>query len=150
MHPIGQNILLIYPHFGIDFLQPPRFLNWKDSESGTPFRLPTGKCISSLQYSVGIHIATGYLLHFISTCRFKIYRKTDDLVRVVPNSRITHFHLTTSEKNNYILDYINTVEKSIREDMSYTACPSTVLRISNDFLIKKYIHISNIWISILP
>ena len=31
--PIGQNILLTYPHFGIDFLQPPRFLNSEDSET---------------------------------------------------------------------------------------------------------------------
>ena len=48
MHAIGQNILLIYPYFGIDFLQPHRFLNSKDSEAGTSFRLPAGKCISSL------------------------------------------------------------------------------------------------------
>ena len=34
MHTFGHNILkIIYPHFGIDFLQPPRFLNSEDSET---------------------------------------------------------------------------------------------------------------------
>ena len=33
INPIGQNILLIYPRFGIDFLQPPRFPNSKASET---------------------------------------------------------------------------------------------------------------------
>ena len=76
MHPIGQNILLIYPHFGIDFLQPPRFLNSEDSETVKldyflSFQIvnvpPTGKCISSL---LGRYpYRNGYLLHLISTCR---------------------------------------------------------------------------------
>ena len=65
VHPIGQNILLIYPHFGIDFLQPPRFLNSEDSETikldnFLSFQIvnmsPTGKVFH--RYPVGIHTAT--------------------------------------------------------------------------------------------
>ena len=49
-----------------------------------------------------------YLLHFISACRFKIYRKTDDLVRGVFLIRESHIswhstcakiHLATSDKD---------------------------------------------------
>ena len=76
---------LVYPHFGIDLVQPPRFLN---SEHHSGFQTanvpPTGKCSSSLVGRYPYH--NGYLVHFISTCRLKIYRKTsysDDHVRVV-------------------------------------------------------------------
>ena len=33
MYPVGHNILLIDPQFGIAFLQPPLFLNSEDSET---------------------------------------------------------------------------------------------------------------------
>ena len=36
---------------------------------------------------------------FAGTCILKIYWKTDGLVRVVPNSRTTHFRLTTQTKS---------------------------------------------------
>ena len=57
MHSVGQNILPIFPHFGIDFLQPPRSRNSEDSETAKldyflSFQMVnvplTGKCISSL------------------------------------------------------------------------------------------------------
>ena len=38
-HPIGQNSLLIYPHFGIEPVQPPRGLNSDDSETVPSFFL---------------------------------------------------------------------------------------------------------------
>ena len=101
MHTIDQNSLLVNLHFGIDFVQPPRFLNTDHSEIVKLDNFPSfllniiqaSKRSMHLQqgnafhhYSVDIHICNGYLLHFISTCRFKIYRKTsysDDHVRVV-------------------------------------------------------------------
>ena len=73
MHPIGQNSLLVYPHFGIDFVQPPRFLNSEDSEIVELDHLSSSllnitqasKRSMYLQqeivfhhYSVGIHTAT--------------------------------------------------------------------------------------------
>ena len=33
MYPIGQNILLLCPHFGIAFFQPPQFLNLECSQT---------------------------------------------------------------------------------------------------------------------
>ena len=59
-HPIVQDILLIYPHFGIEFFQLPRFLNWEDSEDVTldPFlssllnivQTSDGQCTSNKKY----------------------------------------------------------------------------------------------------
>ena len=83
MHPIGQNILLTYPHFGIDFLQPPRFLNSENSETvklGHLFSfqmvnvqyLQQEKYISSLPPG-RYPYRNSYLLHLVSICRFKIY-----------------------------------------------------------------------------
>ena len=40
-HPIGQNILFIYPQFRIEFVQPPRFLNSEGSETITLDRFPS-------------------------------------------------------------------------------------------------------------
>ena len=118
MHPIGQNILLICPHVEIDFVQPPRFLNSEHSETVKldhflPFQtvnVPViGKSISSLfgRYPY----CNGCLLHFISTCRFKKYQKTDDLARVVSNLRITQFS-SDDFRQRVSTFYINTVEKA--------------------------------------
>ena len=123
MHPIGQNILLIYPHFGIAFIQPPQFVNSEDSETvkldhflyslRNIIQTPTGKCISSLPGRYPDR--NGYLLNLFYFSRFKIYRKTlhsDDHVRVVifqfrPSRlfesvelrlRISTFYISTVEK----------------------------------------------------
>ena len=79
-----------------------------------------------------------YLLHFISTCRLKRYRKishSNDLVRVVPNSCITYFHLTTRTRISTF--YIHNVEKAYGKTCPIRFVKSTVLRISNYFLVRK-------------
>ena len=144
----------IYPHFGIDFLQPPRFLNSKDSETVRLDHFQSFPFLSTEHHSdfqqenvfhhhsVGIHIAMVTCISFLLVDLFKICRKASysyDHVRIVifliRASRI--FYLSTSDRISTFC--INTVEKNIRENTSYTACPSTVLRISNDFLIRKTI-----------
>ena len=63
MHSIGQNVLLIYPPFGIDFLQPPRFLNSEDLETVKLdyFQMVNVQYFQQEKifhrYLVGIHIA---------------------------------------------------------------------------------------------
>ena len=115
MYPIGQNILLIYPYFGIAFLQPPQFINSEDSETvrlasylvisfplyGTSFRLTTGEIISSLL--VRYPYRNGYLLDLISTFLDSKYTgktlHSDDLVQVVSNS--TYFYLCRPQTQNF-------------------------------------------------
>ena len=36
MHPVGQNIPVIYPHFETEIVQPPQFLNLEDSKNIRP------------------------------------------------------------------------------------------------------------------
>ena len=108
MYPIGQNIPLVHLHFGIAFFEPHQFLNSETVRLasfliisfplyGTSFRLPTGKCISSLHARYPYR--NGYLLNLISTFLDSKYTgktsRSDDLIRVVRNSCITYFHLTT-------------------------------------------------------
>ena len=75
MYHTGQNILLLYPYFGIAFLQPPQSLNSEDSETvkfdhfpsslRKIIQTPTGKYISSLPGWYPYR--NGYLLNLIFT-----------------------------------------------------------------------------------
>ena len=108
MHPIGQKILLMYPHFGIDFLQPPRFLNSEDSETVKlsviyfPSKMVNVQYLQQEKYISSLPgrypYCNDYLLHFISICIILKTLHSDELVRVVPNSCITHFNVKISEK----------------------------------------------------
>ena len=57
--------------------------------------------------------------------------------RAVPNSRITHFYLTTSDRISTF--YINTVEKAYGKTCPILLVKSTLLRILNYYLIPKSI-----------
>ena len=88
------------------------------------------------------------MLHFVSTPRFQIYRKlsySDGHIRVVTNSCITHFYLTTSEKQ-----FRHSTSIPLKKAYGNTCIKSTVLHTFYDFLIPKKhrYYISNIWISV--
>ena len=76
MYPNSQNILLIYPHFGIAFLEPPHFLNSEDSETVRRDHfssLPFLSMVHHSDYQQG-NIFHRYTLNFIFTRRFETYR----------------------------------------------------------------------------
>ena len=107
MHPIGQKILLMYPHFGIDFSQPPRFLNSEDSETVKlgyliSFQMVNVQYLQQEKYISSLPgrypYCNDYLLHLISICIILKTLHSDELVRVIPNSCITHFNVGISEK----------------------------------------------------
>ena len=148
MYPIGQNIPLVHLQFGIAFFEPHQFLNSETVRLasfliisfplyGTSFRLPTGKCISSLHARYSYR--NGYSLNLISTFLDSKYTgktlHSDDLIRVVRNSCITYFHLTTLRLRTSTF-YISTVEKAYGKTCPIPLVKSTVLlRISTDFLL---------------
>ena len=105
--PTGQNnLLIIYPHFGIKFFQPPRLLKSENSENITVVRFLSSllniiqtfdgqctynkKCISSL---LGRYpYRNGCLLHFISaSVDSKYIGKLMTLCESYSHSRITQF-----------------------------------------------------------
>ena len=87
-HAIGQNGLLIDPHFGIEPIQPPRLLNSDGSENVTLDRFVSsllniiqtshGQCTSNKKCiiskpTLSISISRRCLRHFIFAHRFKMY-----------------------------------------------------------------------------
>ena len=147
MHPIGQNVLLIYPHFGIVFFQSPQFLNSEDSETvklGYFLSIWSTYIASNRKnifhrYLVGIYNERLPAESHFYLSRFKIYRKTshsDDLVRVVRNSCITCFHPTTLRLRISIFYSVSTVEKAYGKTCPIPLVKSTVLlHISIGFLL---------------
>ena len=161
MYRIGQNILLIYPHFRIDVLQPPRLLNSEDLETVNLDHFLSTEHRSDFQQANNIpsllgkySYRNGYLLHLISTCRFKISRTisySDDHVKVVifriRASRILICRLPT--KNFDIL--INTViEKIYGKTRPTLLVRERYYAFQTIFSSEKQYHTSNILISLLP
>ena len=161
MYLIVQNILLLYFHFGMAFFQPPQFLNSETVRLvsfliisfplyGTSFRLPTGKCISSLRARYPYR--NSYLLNLISTFLDSKYTgktsHSDDLIRIVRNSCITYFHLTTLRlrTSTFYMFYTSCQEYGTTAHFNRF---SSILHRDVIFLSEKPYYISNIWTPVL-
>ena len=81
VHPIGQNIPVIYPHFKTAIFQPPQFTNLEYSKNIRPAQFPFISfplCGTSFRLPISENIVNHarYPSHFYLHPRFKIYRKT--------------------------------------------------------------------------
>ena len=153
MHPIGQNNLLLYPHFGIDFVQPPQFLNSEDSETVTLDCFPSSllNIIQHVRLSTVnnvYHIATVICCISIPLEDSKYTGKLMTLggsyfisrIRQLITSHVrTRNHLTTSDKvfekhsGRHVLPSLSRIQWCVFQ---------------TSFLSET--HISNIWMLALP